>query len=84
MRHADFVAEQMQDPEFRFWYRVYGPQFWLRGKLVALLFRVRDAAHSAALKVMGVSVVDVSLTESLGPTEASAAGPILTSGDGKG
>ena len=74
MKHRDYVAEQMRDPRYRFWHYVYAPEFWLRGKLISFLFWLRDAADEAACRVLGVRLVDLSPTESLGPTEASAGG----------
>jgi hypothetical protein len=55
----DYLDEQMRDPGFRFWWYVHAPEFWLRGKLAWLLFRIRDGAHSTALWVLGTSIVPV-------------------------
>ena len=57
MKHRDYVAEQMRDPVYRFWHFVYGPGFWLRGKLISFLFWLRDAAHEAACRVMGTRLI---------------------------
>ena len=59
MNHQDYLDEQMQDPEFRFWWYARKPQSWLRGKLAALLFWLARTAHAAALRVIGVSLVEV-------------------------
>jgi len=58
MRFQDYLDEQMRDPEFRFWWYLHTPEFWLRGKLAKLLFWMRDMAHAAALWVIGVSLVE--------------------------
>ena len=55
----EMIARDMQDPEFRFWWYVKAPEFWLRGKLAKLLFWLRDRAHAAALWALGTSIVPV-------------------------
>jgi len=41
MRHEDYVAEQMQDPKYRFWHRVYAPKFWIENRWLRLCYSRR-------------------------------------------
>ena len=45
MKHADYVAQQMRDPTYRFWHYVYAPRFWIASKLLRLRFRLRSAVY---------------------------------------
>ena len=59
MNHQDYLDEQMQDPEFRFWWYIRAPRFWLQSKLASFLFWLAGRAHAAALWVIGVSLVEI-------------------------
>lgn len=59
MTFDEYLAEDMRDPAFRFWWRVRAPEFWVRKHLGGALFRLRDLCHAAALRVLGVRIAEL-------------------------
>ena len=59
MRHSDYVAEQMRDPVYRRGHYFYAVVGFPRKVLIGALFRLRDACHAAALRLLCVRMIDV-------------------------
>ena len=52
------LARELQDPAFRLWWYWMAPRFWVEDQLLRILFWVRDAAQTLAMRMMDVYPVE--------------------------
>lgn len=49
MSFDEYLSEEMCDPRFRFWWRIYAPRFWIAARVLRIRFRLRSALYRVCL-----------------------------------